>query len=191
MLPKIQSDTTLYISMPESYTVPVGGKMVLKGGGFDATSNTITVGATTFTAIKRSTNGNLEVVIPATMQKGKHAVTVSNSKGISNKSFVVVTDVGVLPPRIIRITPTTGPLGTKILVVGENFSKEWNEISVGAETISIPSQDGISIAFTPALPIPGYVSGQDVPGPDISLPIWITITNPNGMSNPVVFTATI
>lgn len=191
-LPLAPSNDNLYISQPGSYAVAPGETFFLLGGGFDATNNTVTIGAMKFTGVKKGEDGTLSVVIPLTMPKGKFDVTVTSSRGTSNKSFVVVTALGAVPPMITNVTPETGVLGGPVTITGENLSKEWNDIYVGGAVIAgLVSSDGKTLNTSFPLDIPGVTMGQDTPGVDVELPVWFSIVNPNGVSNSMLYTAKI
>ena len=106
-----------------------------------------------------------------------------NTKGKSNMSFVVVTDLNAANPTISSVTPASGFEGATVVLTGTNFSKEWNDIYVGNGFIKgIVSPDGVTLSFPVSLPIPGLASGQDVAGVDSKIPLWIYVVNPNGVT---------
>ncbi len=180
-----------YIMFPSSYAVRQGGKLTVYGGGFTPSDNTISIGATRYTNVS-PTKGALEITIPRNAQKGKFSLTVSNAKGESNKTFVVITDPSAPSPKVLSFTPSAGPVGTSITVTGENLSKEWNDVVVGQRIITgVVSPDGKSLTFTPNLPVPGVSSGQDVPNVKLESPLWFYIVNPNGVTGSSVFTVKI
>ena len=178
-----------FIMFPADYAVHQGQKLVVFGGGFTPTDNTMIVGTTRFTGLSPTKNRTLEVTIPADALKGKFDVTFLNAKGESNRTFVVVTDPNAVAPKIVSYTPTSGPIATSITITGENFSKDWNEVYIGAKPVTgLISPDGKTLTLTVTLPVPGVSSGQDVPNVDVSAPMWFYIVNPSGISNSGVFT---
>ena len=177
-----------YIMWPSSYAVPEGGKFTIKGGGFAPDGNIVVIGDLKISATPVSLN-TLEATIPKDAKKGKFALTIINTKGTSNKSFIVITAPGALAPKITSVTPTSGLLGTLVTVTGENFSSDWNEVRAGGQSITgTVSADGKSLTFTASLPIPGVSSGTDVPNVDVKFPLWFYIVNPNGVSGTSIFT---
>jgi hypothetical protein len=182
-----------YLIQPASYAVEQGGKLVVIGGGYTPTDNTVYVGDVAYAGLI-PVKGKLEVTIPADAKKGKFDLKIGNSKGVSNKTFVIITSPGAVPPKITTFFPKSGPIGTKVTVVGENFSKEWNDIIGGAERPMVVSKDGRVIEFIVKLPIPGLSAQGDLPNVDASLPYWFYIANPNGVSDkmtPAKFTITL
>ena len=174
---------------PENYAVRQGETLVIYGGGFTPTNNTISVGATKYTGLTPTSDGTLEVNIPSTAIKGKFDLKFSNAKGESNTTFLVITDPNAIAPKVSKFTPTAGVVGTTVTVSGENFSKDWNDIVVGAKIITgVVSPDGKTLTFTATIPVPGVSAGEDVPNSNTESPLWFYVVNPNGISESSVFT---
>ena len=181
-----------YLMFPAAYTMHQGGKVVLKGGGYSLRGNTVHLGDKSWNGVISTANGSLEVALPPDAAKGKFDLWFENSKGVSNKSFVVITDASAVDPVVTSVTPSSGFEGTEVTVTGENFSKTWNEVRVGSGTVGgLVSVDGKTLTFTISLPVPGLSAGQDVAGKEINVPLLLYIINENGVSkreNPGVFT---
>ncbi len=172
-----------YLMFPASYAVHQGEKVVLMGGGYTSSGNTVHIGSSLWSNIVPSMNGSLEVLLPSDMTKGKFDVWFENTKGKSNMSFVVVTDLSAANPTISFVTPTSGFEGATVVLTGTNFSKEWNDIYVGKGFVKgVVSPDGVTLTFPISLPIPGLAPGQDVSGVDSKIPLWIYVVNPNGVT---------
>ena len=183
------SGKTPYIIYPSSYSLHQGAKMSIYGGGFTDTNNTITLGSLTWTGLSPSAMGTLDVVIPQDAVKGKFELWFSNTKGQSNKSFIVITDLNSVDPQITSFTPTSGPTYTSLTLTGKGFSKEWNEIYLGSKIIKgITSSDGSTLSFKAEIDVPGVSPGQDVAGVNVSAPLWFYVVNPSGVSNSEIFT---
>ena len=183
------SGKTPYIIYPSSYSLHQGAKMSIYGGGFTDTNNTVSLGSLTWTGLSPSAMGTLDVVIPQDAVKGKFDLWFSNTKGQSNKSFIVITDVNSVDPQITSFTPMSGPTYTILTLTGKGFSREWNEIYLGSKIIKgITSPDGNTLSFKAEIDVPGVSPGQDVAGVDVSSPLWFYVVNPNGVSNSQVFT---
>ena len=185
-------NTKPYIGVQPAYTVHQGDTFVVNGGGYSSAGNTVNIGSLSFANLLPTNGSTLEVKIPLTATKGKFDLTFTNSKGTSNKTFVIVTDPGAVAPHVTTFTPKAGFESTQITVTGTNFSSEWNEVIVGSELVKAgPSTDGKTLIFTATLPVPGLNPGQDVGSTKIEIPLWFYIINPNGVSNGSVFTLNI
>jgi len=120
------------------------------------------------------------------------------SNKISNNS--TTTSFTTLIPHISIISPMSGSFGTKVTIVGSGFTKTGNTINFRIKTpgvvvnktmnLGISSLDGTHLVFTVQktvhLSAPGYNYDEtfDLGAYDV------IITNPNGHSNPIVFTIT-
>ncbi len=185
-------NTKPYIGIQPAYAVHQGDTFVVNGGGYSSVSNTVNIGSLSFTGLVPTKRGSLEVKIPANATKGKFDLTFTNSKGTSNKTFVIITDPAAIAPKVTAFTPKTGLEGAQITVTGTNFSSEWNELIVGSELVKAgPSKDGKTLTFTATLPVPGLNPGQDVGTTKLEIPLWFYVINPNGVSNSSVFTLNI
>lgn len=92
-------------------------------------------------------------------------------------------------PIVTNISPTTGPVGTKVIITGTGFSKTKNSINfAGKKNIAVvPSTDGRTITFSiPATPcsIDKICSQAVLPDGPYSL----TLTTRNRTTKPVTFT---
>src|SRR3989344_3782379 len=110
------------------------------------------------------------------------------------------TSFTTLIPHISIISPMSGSFGTKVTIVGSGFTKTGNTINFRIKTpgvvvnktmnLGISSLDGTHLVFTVQktvhLSAPGYNYDEtfDLGAYDV------IITNPNGHSNPIVFTIT-
>jgi peptidoglycan hydrolase-like protein with peptidoglycan-binding domain len=60
-----------------------------------------------------------------------------------------------IKPQIFSVTPSTGPIGTKVVLEGTGFDKTNNTVYASfAKLENIPSKDGSRIEFEVALPFP-------------------------------------
>jgi len=178
-----------YVKSPSSYVVHPGDKVTIYGGGFTAENNTLKIGAQNFSGLKPTLLGMLEVVIPMDTPLGKFDLWVENTKGVSNKSFIIITLPQTIAPAINSLTPTTTQLGAIITVTGSDFTKEDNEIYLSVNTITgVPSADGKRLSFELMVDIPGVTPEMIPPGTtrDIVVPISFYIVNANGISNRVM-----
>lgn len=183
-------DKPLTLMQPSEYIVTHLSSVSVMGFGFLSAGNTVHIGDdTAIPNVKPSAAGDLEVVIPATVPKGKHDLWVSNTNGESNKSFLIIVDGKTKAPKITSFTPKTGLTGTKITVTGEGFTATNNEIYVSDTVISgVASADTETLSFALNITVPGLSAGEDVESLDLNVPMWFYVVNANGVSNEGVFT---
>lgn len=179
----------LSLSFPSDYTVTPGDKVTVFGRGLSKTANTVHIGVLTLNAIVDSTGG-LTVTIPTNAPLGKFDLYISNAKGVSNKTFLIIKAKGGVTPTIVNYTPRSGFLGTTVTVTGEGFTSQENDIYIGNYIITgVRSADGKTLSFiVDAKDIPGASTGLDVPNMDVTIPVWFYIVNANGFSSNGVFT---
>ena len=197
---------SLYVKFPATigtgvkprYYGPPGSRIRIYGLGFTATENTLYLGdAYTVSHLTSKDGSTIDCTLPLDVPRGKHDLWVSNTNGVSKtKSFFVVTDPKIPGPKIISFTPTSGPLGTEVTVIGSGFDSTNNEVHIGSGAIMhVPSPDGTTLHFRVDPPIPGLSAGQDVPGMNVQAKFWFVIVNDNGISydgsTPTIFTLTI
>lgn len=192
MNPFLVQNDTLHVKYPSNYVVHPGDSVTIYGGGFTAENNTLHIGdGLALYALKPTLLGTLEVVIPESAPKGKFDLWVENSKGVSNKSFIIITALGTLPPHVLSLSPTSGQIGATITLSGAEFTTENNEIFMNVVKLKgIPSSDKKTLSFlfdpkvegvTPELIPAGTTRG-------ISFPVSFYVVNANGISNLAVFT---
>ncbi len=180
------SETKPYLMYPAEYAVSQGGTLVIYGGGFSPQGNMIHVGGATYGGIIPNAKGELRVTIPSSASLGKFELWFSNTKGVSNKSFVVITPPGAVAPKVTSFTPKNGKEGAVITITGTGFSSEWNEIHMSPKSISGgKSVDGKTLSFAIPDNFPDY---RTTPGATTSaFPVWFYVVNPSGVSNSSVF----
>ena len=195
LLTPTQENVAPFISAPKNYIVHQGELLTVYGGGFTPTNNTLFVGGVSYAGLVPTRGGALEVLLPSTAATGKFTIKFSNQKGTSNDSFIVVATPNAVPPKINFLTPNAGPIGTTVTIKGKNFSKTWNDIVVGSDTIpGIASSDGETLQFTVTLPVtdsslpgdPAVNEGNFLQG--VNADMWVYVINPSGISGPSVFT---
>jgi peptidoglycan hydrolase-like protein with peptidoglycan-binding domain len=192
MNPFLVQNDTLHVKYPSNYVVHPGDTVTVYGGGFTAENNTLHIGdGLALSTLKPTLLGTLEVVIPESAPKGKFDLWVENSQGVSNKSFIIITVQGTLPPHVSSLTPTSGQIGATVTLSGSEFTAENNEIFMNVVKLKgIPSPDKKTLSFlfdpkvegvTPELIPAGTTRG-------ISFPVSFYVVNANGISNLAVFT---
>lgn len=95
----------------------VGSTVTLTGTGFTgATAVTFNgVAATSFTV---ASSTRITAVVPTGTTTGKIAVTSPNGTGTSSTNFTVTQ----CAPTIVSFTPTNGPVGTSVVITGDDFT---------------------------------------------------------------------
>ncbi|MFA6273175.1 MAG: putative Ig domain-containing protein [Candidatus Paceibacterota bacterium] len=174
--------------------------MEILGVGFTPQNNTVRVGTLNIGNFSSYNSGTAikDIDIPTDIVAGAYDVVVSNSKGTSNaKPFIMLSYSSM--PFVASVSPSSGPMGSTITLIGANFSeKHTNNIRFSPTTgfepeISIQSknvtQNGTRITIT----LPNDPNG-DYPVGRI-FKIWVdnnefgySDENPDYESNPATFT---
>lgn len=188
----VSDNTFFHVKYPSTYVVHPGDKVTIYGGGFTEAANTLHIGdAFLLDGLTRTGLGTLEVTIPENAPKGKFDLWVENTKGVSNKSFIIITVADTLPPTIISLSTTTTQLGNTITVTGSGFTAQNNEIfSNYAKIKGVSSSDGTTLSFVFVVDIPGVTPELIPPGVsrNLSIPVSFSVVNGNGISNRTNFT---
>ncbi len=187
----IFSTNKLIFMFPSFYSAVPGKTITIYGGGFTGEQNVVHLGSYTISNTSFDRGGALTFVVPADAPRGKHAIWVSNSKGETNKSFFIVMDPKIAPPKVIDFSPKEGPLGTTVTVTGEGFTSATNEVAGGDEVLQgVASPDGKTLKFGVSVTIPGVsFTSADLPA-DMRVPVWYYVRNENGLTDSFVFTVT-
>jgi hypothetical protein len=96
---------------------PIGATLTVNGSNFGTTqgSSTVTFNGVQATATANWSTASFDVTVPSGATTGNVVVTVGGvqSNGVS---FTVTP-----PPAITSISPTSGPIGTNVIITGTNF----------------------------------------------------------------------
>lgn len=107
-------------------------------------------------------------------------------------STPIFTPIVSSMPVITKISPISGPNGTKITITGENFAAKNTVITTLKKFENIPSKDGKTIKFTfnnPPFEELQRIKDRNGRIDDIDIPFYINVENKNGLSNsPIIFT---
>jgi hypothetical protein len=111
--------TVIILPVISSFTPtsgPAGTTVTLTGTGFTGATRVTFNGAaaTTFTV---NTDAQIKATVPAGAATGKIAVTNPAGTGISATDFTVI-----VTPVISSFTPTSGPRGTQVTILGSGFT---------------------------------------------------------------------
>jgi len=86
-------------------------------------------------------------------------------------------------PIIHSVSPSRGPVGTTVIVTGDNFSKENNIVYASYKVFySVPSEDGKTLSVTLGAPSRGTLSGITM-----DVDYFLYVRNAGGVSNPIRF----
>lgn len=171
------------LMFPSQYSGKPGTMITLSGAGFTATDNTIYFGDDHAVVKAVSWNGQSITFKIPNIPKGIYKLFVKNARGDSNKgAWFVVTD-GVTPePKIDSVTPERVVRGETVTVKGSGFASVGNVVPYGAGVLrNISSADGVSLSFVvPADLWKEHISSS---AKKMSVPMWVTVINENGVSN--------
>lgn len=126
----------------------VGATVVINGQNFNSTpgNNSVNFGGTLITPSNASPT-QLTVTVP-NLPVGPAAVTVTTGGQSSNSVNFTVTAPS---PVITALTPSSGPVGTTVVISGQNFSSVANNntVTVGgtAATVSNASPNSLTITI--------------------------------------------
>ncbi|MFQ5637814.1 MAG: IPT/TIG domain-containing protein [bacterium] len=95
----------------------VGTEVTVIGNNFNGTTGVLFNGlaASSFTV---DSNSQLRATVPQGATTGKINILNSDGTGSSSQDFSIIS-----PPQITAFTPTSGPVGTTVTIVGSNFSE--------------------------------------------------------------------
>jgi gliding motility-associated-like protein len=125
---------------------PVGTTVIITGTNFSTTpsNNTVQFNGTAAT-VTASTATSITVTVPAGATTGKITVTVAGNTATSATDFTVT-----VPPTITSFTPTSGPVGTTVVITGTNFSTTPanNTVQFNGTTAIVTASTATSITVT-------------------------------------------
>ena len=163
--PQIESLTP---SSSQPYT-----QITVKGINFTRTGNDVKSGSSIIASNVSSIGGGTSMVFTVpNVPAGQYPITISNSNGVSNE--VVFTVLG--GPHIDSLNPSSGSVGSTVIINGSGFTATGNNIKSGNTVIglNVSSTDGKTLIFTV---------------PDVSPGVYpISVSNANGNSNEISFT---
>jgi IPT/TIG domain len=98
---------------------PVGTSVVITGTGFTGTTD-VTFNGTSATTFTVDSDTTITATVPAGATTGPIEVTNPDGTGTSATNFTVTTPTP--PPNITGFSPQSGPVGTRVIVTGTNFT---------------------------------------------------------------------
>lgn len=198
-----------FISSLSPASGPIGAVVTIMGSGFASGSNTVNFGSA---AIKNISSPDGKKIVfnvpfgygcegvtapyacdPVLFRPGTYTVSVTNANGTSNQASFTVTAPGILS--ISSLSPSSGPVGTKVTITGPGFTPTGNDIHFAEGGIrNVSSSNGTTLIFT----VPDSISGCDfwTSGFACTQPVRLVtpgdyvvfVRNANGQSNSVNFT---
>ena len=120
----------------------VGGTVTITGSAFTGTSSVSFNGVIATYAVVSDTQ--LTVTVPAGATTGKISVTNADGSTTSTGSFTVIP-----PPTITSFTPAVGPVGTKVTLIGANFT---GTLTVYFNGIAATAVTGTATSLTATVP---------------------------------------
>jgi len=201
----------------------VGSVVTITGNGFTPTGNKITFGSlgTQYNpaySVNSTDGSTLSFTVPSSdyhacqastppcyiannfTQLGSYPVSVTNANGTSNSVNFNVTNAITASPYINSLSPTSGPTGTIVTIIGTGFAAK-NTVYFGTGNgyiyPNVVSNDGKTILFTiptkdiPTCPDTSPLCTIRSPDPPITPGTYpITVINSSQTSNSVTFTVT-
>lgn len=138
----------------------VGSSVTLTGTGFTGTTS-VTFNGVSAPSFTVQSDTRINVVVPVGATTGKIAVTDATGTGTSATNFTVST---ACPPTISSFTPSNGPVGTTVIITGDDFT---GTVTVKFDGVNAPFTVNSDTQITTTVPS-GATTGK------------ITITNANG-----------
>jgi len=153
---------------------PVGATFTVNGSNFGSSQGSSTVTLNNVSMVAANwTAASFDVTVPSSGTTGQVVVTVNGAQ--SNGVTFTVTP----PPNITNIAPTSGPIGTNVVITGTNFGPTVGTIQsfVTFNGIQTRASNWTNTSIT--APVPASATTGNV------------LVNVGGVpSNPVVFTVT-
>ena len=120
---------------------PVGTRVTIRGTGFVAiASNTeVSFSGTMATNVDVIGSTVLVVVVPTGAATGPIEVVVNSGTPVSSSDFTVT-----IPPTISSISPEMGPVGTSVVIEGQNFSATAEDNVVEFNGVTAATPTGVS-----------------------------------------------
>jgi len=189
-LPSVSETGATIVMYPNSYTASPGSAVSLLGAQFAPTGNDVHIGDThVVMTTEVSAFGTLDFVLPTDVPFGKVAVWVTNAKGESNKTFLIIRSPGLPTPVISSVTPLSGKLGNTIVLSGSGFAPSGNEVRFGGVALGgLPSSDGKTITFIATSTV--YANARNWGTTTPRIPFFVYVLNAGGVSNAQPFTLT-
>lgn len=220
---------TFYIRSISPDITTVGSSVTIYGGGFTQ-DNTINFGIGSIDHVASYDGTTLTFTVPSSLTPacyysepqcliasqettpGTYAVSVTNGSGTSNSVSITINDgqQQASNVRIFSITPSSGPTGTTVSIVGSGFAAS-NTIRFGSGAIAdVPVSSSVAIACTNNPSCHGGINqtlqftvptslGAYCPA-GVACPMYamlvtagtynVSVSNSSGTSDPVAFTVT-
>jgi len=142
---------------------PAGQIVVVEGTNFVRGGTHVRLGATDVGTVTVSGTQTLTFVVPAGLPNGDYAITVDTGAPPAAVQAAPAFTVGVPtgPPQISGMSPTYGPVGTYVVITGQNFVYGGTTVTIGGVDTT-PSQFGGPQFFTVIVPNGASLVGTKV-----------------------------
>jgi len=155
------SSTAFVVTLPVptvttfSPTSGYAGKVITVKGTNLTGATSVTFNGVASTSITAVTATSLSAAVPAGATTGPIAVTTPGGTGTSTANFTVTAG----PPTIVTFQPQSGPVGTKVIIAGTNFTGATAVTFNGkAAALITVNSDQLITAPVPAGATTGFIS---------------------------------
>lgn len=149
---EVTSATDFIVVLPPTVTTfspeigAAGTEIIIAGTNFSTSieDNEVKFNETV-AIVSEATETELTVTVPEGATTGKISVKVGNNTATSTSDFTVE-----FPPKITSFVPTSGEIGTEVVITGENFSATAadNEVKIGETSITVSAATTTSLTIT-------------------------------------------
>jgi hypothetical protein len=128
----------------------VGSTVLINGMNFNSTpgNNSVNFGGTLITPSLASAT-QLTVTVPAALNPGIFAVTVTTGGQSSNSNNFTVVGPS---PSITNLNPSSGPVGTSVVITGSNFSPVVSNNTVTIDGMTVTPSNVSATSLTVIIP---------------------------------------
>lgn len=160
-----------------------GTRVSMTGTGFSNTMQ-LRLGVNTYSLIGGPASDTAAFFIPGDTPFGAYRATLEDRGSISNARWLIVPQNLGDQPVIDSISPTTGNVGTTIMINGKHFDSK-NSVTTSFGVIDdVSSSDGTTMSITLSAKKEQLIFDGKLPA---GLPYFISVVNKYGASNFVDF----
>ncbi|AIZ63579.1 hypothetical protein PK28_07535 [Hymenobacter sp. DG25B] len=139
---------------------PVGTTVTIFGSNFDG-ATAVAFNGTPCAGIISNTSTEVVVQVPTGATSGTISVTTELGVVVSKDRFKVIVGAPSTAPIITSFSPTSGPVGTQVIIMGSNLGSQMEDlVSVAFNGTPCIKPEWISASQIKATVPPGAQSGQ-------------------------------